>query len=69
MIRGGKPGVSVSTVLSNRNWSGDAGLAAEAPVMGRLPRRLSEREMALFVGVGQRLELEPGQQVYRFLAV
>jgi diguanylate cyclase (GGDEF)-like protein len=65
MIRGGKQGVAVSSVLSNRNWSGDAGLAAEAPVMGRLPRRLSEREMALFVGVGQRLELEPGRAVFR----
>src|SRR5690348_18016344 len=33
--------------------------------MGRLPRRLSEREMALFTSVGQRLELGPGRAVFR----
>src|SRR6185437_3105199 len=58
-------GVAVSSVLFNKNVAGPAGSAPESPVMGRLPRRLSEREMALFTGVGQRLELGPGRAVFR----
>ena len=34
-------------------------------MMGRLPRRLSASEMALFTGVGQRLELGSGRAVFR----
>ena len=33
--------------------------------MGRLPRQLSTREMKLFAGVGQRIELDSGRAVFR----
>lgn len=33
--------------------------------MGRLPRQLSAREMKLFAGVGQRIELDVGRAVFR----
>jgi diguanylate cyclase len=35
------------------------------PAMGRLPRQLSARELTLFASVGQRLELQSGQAVFR----
>ena len=57
--------MAVSSVLFNKNVAGPADSARDTPIMGRLPRRLSEREMALFTGVGQRLELGPGRAVFR----
>ncbi|MBS0381441.1 MAG: GGDEF domain-containing protein [Proteobacteria bacterium] len=37
----------------------------DTPAMGRLPRQLSAREMQLFTGVGQRIELDAGRAVFR----
>jgi diguanylate cyclase (GGDEF)-like protein len=37
----------------------------DVPVMGRLPRQLSAREMELFARVGQRIELDAGRAVFR----
>ncbi|MGH8184250.1 MAG: GGDEF domain-containing protein [Rhodanobacteraceae bacterium] len=55
----------MASVLSNTRAGASAGPVRDAPVMGRLPRQLSDREMALFTGAGQRLELGPGRAVFR----
>lgn len=37
----------------------------DASLIGRLPRQLSTREMQLFTGAGQRIELDAGRAVFR----
>ena len=62
--------------MIGRSRKGDAGVVsalsnqagrteAPAPLMGRLPRQLSAREMELFASAGQRQELGAGRAVFR----
>ena len=55
----------MSSVQSQRVAEGSTDSSENVPAMGRLPRQLSAREMELFAGVGQRIELDAGRAVFR----
>ena len=58
-------GSNVSSVQSQRVAGAPAETAHDVPAMGRLPRQLSARELELFAGAGQRIELDSGRAVFR----
>lgn len=55
----------MSSVVSRKHSAASGEQAADAPSLGRLPRQLSDEEMALFAGAGQRIELDAGRAVFR----
>jgi diguanylate cyclase (GGDEF)-like protein len=57
--------MDVASVLTSKNPAGSEVPAQDTPLMGRLPRQLSAREMDLFVHAGQRMELSSGRAVFR----
>ena len=60
---GGFRGFAVSGEVEVSTVENDA--ARDVPAMVRLPRQLSSRELELFAEAGRRLELQPGQAVFR----